>query len=324
MKKIVVQRIVGVVVICLITCLCIYGLGYIVRPTDTDRAYAQIETFHSLPENSVEVLVYGSSHAYRGVNVMEMYNQYGIGAYNYAWNWQRANTMHLFVKDSLEVQTPRIALIETYHLDEVLMDTNMTAEIFYSRYIHSGQARQAYLKQCFGNDKERYLSYYMPLCAFHDNWNTLTQQSFEPLAIPDSFRLNMGFLPSDKITKVKLSTKKTSKQAELSEASRAEVLAMLETLRQKGVRVIFFTVPWGSAFRYHDTIAQLAQENDCDYIDFFELVDEIGMDGNTDFSDKGHLNTSGATKIANYLGRYIKEHYEVTDMRTVENNLWER
>ena len=42
------------------------------------------------------------------------------------------------------------------------------------------------------------------------------------------------------------------------------------------------------------------------YINFFEKVEELGLDCNTDFQDKGHLNTSGAKKIANYIGKCLK------------------
>ena len=56
----------------------------------------------------------------------------------------------------------------------------------------------------------------------------------------------------------------------------------------------------------------------------FELMDEVGLDGATDFSDDGHLNTSGGTKVANYLGKYLVDHYDLTDVRMVEGNAWEQ
>ena len=42
------------------------------------------------------------------------------------------------------------------------------------------------------------------------------------------------------------------------------------------------------------------------------------------FADEGHLNDSGARKVANYLGKYIVDHYDVTDMRKVSGNAWEK
>jgi len=135
-----------VITLALIACG-VHHLGYIVRPTDTDGALSQIETFHALPENTVEVMIYGSSHALRGLNTMELYDQYGIGAYNYSWHWQQLNTSKAFFQDSLLKQTPKVILLEAYLADRVLEDTNITAEIYYSRYLHSKAAKREYLQQ---------------------------------------------------------------------------------------------------------------------------------------------------------------------------------
>ena len=45
-----------------------------------------------------------------------------------------------------------------------------------------------------------------------------------------------------------------------------------------------------------------AQENGCVYFNLFEYMDELGIDCETDFGDEGHLNNSGAVKVADFLG----------------------
>ena len=84
----------------------IYKLGELVRPINTDIALNAINTFHDMPEETIEVIGYGSSHMWRGMDPLEMYEKYGIGAYNYGCNWQRINTTELFLKDSLLTQSP--------------------------------------------------------------------------------------------------------------------------------------------------------------------------------------------------------------------------
>ena len=37
-------------------------------------------------------------------------------------------------------------------------------------------------------------------------------------------------------------------------------------------------------------------------------LDDVGLNGDTDFMDIEHLNISGATKVADYLGEYIVSH----------------
>ena len=59
-----------------------------------------------------------------------------------------------------------------------------------------------------------------------------------------------------------------------------------------------------------------AKENNITYINFLNVVDEIGIDYSTDTFDGGlHLNLSGAEKFSLYLGKILSETYGVADQR---------
>ena len=79
----------------------------------------------------------------------------------------------------LEHRNLKCFLIETYIVGEVLTNTDMNGEIFYTREISHFDGKQRYLKQVFGDETYRYFSYYIPLVAFHSNWNNLTRQNFD-------------------------------------------------------------------------------------------------------------------------------------------------
>ena len=64
-----------------------------------------------------------------------------------------------------------------------------------------------------------------------------------------------------------------------------------------------------------------AEANNCIYLNLFEKIDDIGIDGNTDFRDIDHLNDSGAKKVADYLGGYIRKNYNVADERKLQDNM---
>lgn len=174
----------------------VLALGHLTRPLGDDVAIANVENFHKLPENSIDVIVYGSSHAWRNVNVNEMYDKYGIGAYNYAANWQHLDTTWLFVHDSLATQTPKVALIEGMHINSNEFDTDMDGEIYYTTPIPESKYKRAYLKMCFENHIERYISYYFPLVAYHENKNALTAESFGRTSNSIDFMDTMGFYPA--------------------------------------------------------------------------------------------------------------------------------
>ena len=308
----------------LLIILGIQGVGHLVRPLDTDDEIKAIETFHSLPENSVEVIAYGSSHAWKGLETMEMYREYGVGAYNYGCNWQHINTTTLFVHDSLRTQSPKVVLIETFRANTLLDDTDIVGEVFYTRKIANSDMKELFLEQCFEKKIGRYLSYYVPLFAFHENWSELKAESFTRNCATEDYLSTMGFDESDEVVPVQLENPDTFEQKGIDDAAIEMLDSIVDVCKKNNIDIIFYTVPYEGSYKYSDEIRKYADENDCTYINFFEKIEEIGIDCNTDFQDKGHLNTNGARKIANYLGKYIIENYDVTDMRTVEGNIWEK
>lgn len=299
-----------------------HKIGVIVSPNMSSELNA-IDTFHDMPENTIEVIGYGSSHMWRGLSSMEMYEKYGIGAYNYGCNWQNINTTLLFLKDSLRYQSPKIVLIETYHADSLSMNTNITGEIYYTRRISEFEGKWEYLKQCFGDDMERYLSYYMPLCAFHDNWINLEKTNFSKRVIGKGYYKNMGFVKSTHVFPVTIEDPSTFEQEELNENALAVLDEIVSICNDNNIDIIFYTAPYQGAYSYGEAMTRYAEENDCIYFNLFEMMDEVGFDCETDFCDEGHLNNSGSVKVADFLGEYIVDHYDVTDMRTVEGNIWE-
>ena len=51
------------------------------------------------------------------------------------------------------------------------------------------------------------------------------------------------------------------------------------------------------------------KKNGLTYFEMNDYLDEIGIDGSTDFYDDGHLNTTGANKTTDFMEEYLMEHY---------------
>lgn len=300
--------------------------NYVLRPSNTDQCVNAIKAFYTMPENTAEVIVYESSHAQRGVNVIEMYEKYGISAYNYGCNWQHLNTEELFFYDSLETQTPKVILIETYLINDILEDIDMDGEIYYTRYIRNSVAKKNYLQQCFGKDIERYLAYYVPIIQFHTGWTDITEDSFNEYFTIDQFVNSMGYMisPKDGSTNAEITVLDTGnfEQKELSAIAIDILDGILDTCNQNGIEVIFFTVPYAGENNYDSALRKYCKANDCTYIDFYNEMNRSELDGRFDWVDEGHLNYQGATKVADYLGKYLVESYNLTDLRDERENIF--
>lgn len=300
-----------------------YVLAFLCRPLDNDTTIQHIRAFHEMPDDCFDVIIYGSSHAQRGFSSTKLYDEFGIRAYNYGANWQRINTTRLFLEDSLRTQNPKVVLIETYYANSYEKDVYPDGQISYTMCMDSFDGKIKFLRECFGNDVNKWFSYYFPLCAFHENWKGLCKDSFSLRIFDTSFHhMNMGFSPSELIIPNTIANINDDKQVELSEKAVEILQDMVNICNDRDIDVIFYTVPYDHTFIYSDAMKDFCNKNECKYFNLYEYVEEVGLDEKTDFSDKDHLNTYGSEKVASFFGKYIKDNYDLVDYRTIENNDW--
>ena len=332
------KRILGIACVFILVISAVACCSRLFRPTKTDIAFQQAEVFHNLPENSLDVVVFGSSHAWRGVDTEAMYNEYGIRAYNYGCFWQHINTLSLYFFDCIETQTPKVILLETFNIEELLKDTDMDGEIYYTHALPLNRRKINYLKQCFEPDEDleedpedekavspknvrgRFLSYFFPFSVYHSNWNSLTKESFTDSMLGEDLSRTRGYHNVDIYHgetkyKAKLIDQDKVEQKELPDDSIIILDEIAAACRERGIQIVFFTSPWVGEFQYRDAIRKYAEENGCAYINFFDKLEEAGISAKTDFYDQGHLNDRGAKKQTRYLAEYLREHYELPDVR---------
>ena len=300
-----------------------YG-GHIVRPIKVDTDIEAVRTFHEMPENSFEVIGYGSSHIYWSLDISEMYNQYGIGAYNYGNDGQSLNTTLLFFKDSLETQRPKVALVETYFFTSVLQNADMGRELYYTRALKNTSYKMEYLRQCFGNNLERWASYFIPLFGLHANWPSVTSAGFKPNRVSGEFAKTMGYFSVGDSMADGIEIISGLEQNPLPDESFPVLDELVKTATENDIQLVFYTTPFHGWYHYGDAVKEYADENGIPYLNLFELFDETGLDTETDFHDKNHVNSCGAIKIADYLGKYLIENYDLTDFREIPGNIWEQ
>lgn len=304
------QKMIGVIVTMCLIAIFVTVPGHLLRPIDCDICVDAIETFHKVPEDSLDVIGFGSSHMWRSLNAMEMYENYGIEAYNYGCNWQHLNTTLLFMQDAFRTQSPKVVLVECFRVNELLINVDLEGEIYYTSKLPATEERQEYLKQCFGNDIERYLSYYLPIYGFHDNWSNIGRPSFMESSSTYDFTKTRGYVDTIGQVPITLGDASTFVQNPLSGEAVALLDKMVALCEENGAKLIFYVTPYQGEWGYRDAMKTYAKEKECVFFDFFELAGEVGIDANTDFEDPGHTNTTGANKITNYLSKYIVENYE--------------
>lgn len=312
MKK--VNRFFAVIITVVLTVGLVSYAGYFLDPIYSQGGIDVVDAFHSLENDSLDVIVYGSSHAWKGFDTRVLNEKYNISAYNYGGNWQAINTSLLFLQDSLTTQTPKVVCIEVGLVDYIEQDQHLDGQMYYSREIPFSMGKLEYFKTAFGvrvdgQHLERYISYFFPIIMFHENWNTITEENYN---FGNFQRLinTSGFVPSDDAYECTVSNWKTFEQYELSENTKNILDKMVSACKEKDVEIIFYTAPYEGEYHYNGAMKKYAKENGCTFVDGFEYLSAIGIDELTDFQDSTHLNTSGSRKLATYIGEYIIRKYE--------------
>ena len=105
---------------------------------------------------------------------------------------------------------------------------------------------------------------------------------------------------------------------QMSEFDRDALLGFFRACKQKNIPLLILSVPHWPSGEWLALEAQahlLAEEAGVDYLDMDTIIQECGFDFQTDMADFDHTNEKGAQKVTDYLGAYLKEHYDLPDRR---------
>lgn len=282
----------------------------------TKSYYFSINPIYNLPKNSVDVLLFGSSHMNDAISPMDLWNDYGITSFNAAVAQQTIPASYFEMREILKVQKPKVIVVETYvlRLDALMaggegnlhwLVDNVPLSLGISETIQT-------LIQKDHNKTE----YYLNLYSFHNRWKQLSRNDFKP-----SLGYNRGgqtetynqHFAVDYPTIIPRN--ETQKPPDLS----LEYLyKMIKLCREQEIPLVFMLAPYNAdsdeqkKFNYVDIVAR--EENNS-HINFLYHLDEIGFDFAKDMANSGHVNYFGAQKITSYLGEYLQNTYHLKDHR---------
>lgn len=94
---------------------------------------------------------------------------------------------------------------------------------------------------------------------------------------------------------------------------------MRELCEKKGIQLILIKAPSLAPQWYesdNEQVVAYARQHNLPYINFYDLLDETGIDYETDTYDGGlHMNLNGAQKLSKYMGDVLTRQYDIEDHR---------
>lgn len=272
----------------------------VVTPKDISNSggplYYRGMGFMSEPKNSIDVMVYGNSDVYSGFVPARLFEKYGYTSYASGRANQTVGETVNLLNETLDFQKPKLVILETdcFFTNEKRVNMD-TGNILLAPFL------------------------------YHSRWKEITVDDF--FDIPnrkDVNDFNKGFLPSKLTYKTagygNYMKDKGEKPAKIVKKNRQAINEFVRICNNNNVKVLFLELPSPSSWNYskHQAVKKIAEENQVDFLDLNMSVDGYKVDMLKDFRDDGnHMNTVGASKATDYVGKYLTEMYNkmFTDKR---------
>lgn len=277
-----------------------FQIGYSLMPERTTFG-AVWSSYLQEKRDSVDVLFLGSSSAYCNVIPARIFENTGITSYVMAGPSQTVSLSYYYLRECLKTQKPKCVFMECSGAFYALYEDNSKANIC---YMPGGINRILAASTCEEGIME--LALY-PLQEFHFR---IYSKSQDKPPEQDGVML-CGYTPLTDARPqaergIKKSGVKGGDERYLHNLSYIQKIA--ELCRDEGIVCVFYIAPTMKPYAdasMERLLADLPQLPCAAVEDWGNLIEEIGIDPETDWFDGIHFNQSGATKFSDYLSDYL-------------------
>lgn len=248
------------------------------------------------PDNSLEVLFFGDSESYSSFSPKYLYSRYGYSSFVCGTAAQKVCDSYAILKDCFETQSPKVVVLEANCL---------------FRELNEKESKDIVLN---------YLTDSLPLFANHVSWKRYARRM-----LPKSWDLKKqeqrGFIVRKDVKPYKGGKymQKTNKKEKVSDDISYYLEKIVALCGENDTEFILVSTPSAKnwSFKKHNGVEEWADSHGIAYVDL-NLGKEVDINWSKDTKDGGdHLNYRGAKKVTNYIGKYLRDNFSLTDYREV-------
>lgn len=279
--------------------------------------------FYAEKRDSLDVIMIGSSPVFPYYSAPKLWGETGIAMYPLSTNVQRPAAMRYLVEEAQKTQSPSLYIFEMRMFtmeEEGLMDNmaytrGVTDNLRYSPL--RARAIQGLVPE---DDEEGRLSYHLDIMKYHTNWKMLALPSeWANMFYHNSHPLK-GYTFRDEVGPQPMPACGGDKGVlAMPEEQEAYLRGLIAYLQEEGEEALFIVSPYGETLeeqQMFNYMAGIVEESGYAFLNMNDYYDEIGIVFEEDFADYGsHTNAVGAEKCTDFLEKYLKANYELSDHR---------
>ncbi len=297
--------------------LCLGYLNSVFKVKYGDGIY-DVTKFYEQDDNTVDVLILGSSHAFENFNTGTLWDEYGLSSFVLAGSAQPMWNTYYYLKEALKTQTPDVIVLEGYctvFLTEFFDDSRIIKNNYGLKW---SADKVESLK--VSSPQERWSEFFLEYVQYHTRYKELSRADFiknqgNPLYEDwKGFGCNMDTMPMESIDISGIEGRE-----ELFDRTEKYYRATIELALEKDIPIAVIISPYASITeddqKTLNTASDIAGEYGVPFLNCNLKNDEIGIDWAKDAGDAIHLNYRGNQKYSKYIGKYLVEKYDLTDHR---------
>lgn len=256
------------------------------------------------PENTIDVITIGNSNVRSGIIPMQLWKDYGITSYTWGEPSVDPYDSEQYLKKIFRKQSPSVVILE--------------ASFFF---------RTTSFADNLNSMTRAKLSDMFPLIPYHSSLLKLFKYGFSELynanhSVTKGYYVNFQAKPGKKGSSYMNET--SSSDDMISFLTQKEILRIEQLCKDHGAKLIIAAVPSTSDWGYerHQLTKKFCEDNQLTFLDMntTDVLKEMNLNWKKDTRDGGtHMNYTGASLVTDYLGKYLTEHYQLTDFRQDRN-----
>lgn len=323
-----VKRVLGTGVFLGIGLLMFVAVSYMLRPvkvkTKVDNFYRVGFTgFYEEEKNSLDIVSFGASGLSYFMDNPMLWDEFQLTAYNLGTSNQSCFILEHMIDEVEKTQSPQLYIVETrkflFAEEKSYNKKSFPYVIDNMKYSWNRIKLINYLT----DDWEERLNYYFDIISYHDSWEDFSSKNLEYLD-NEIENETKGWKTQKKIKKMKLPQVLPVAEEDavaIPTAAEAALVSLMEKCKKENIQVLFLATPWKidkESQQKNKYIEGLVEEAGFQFLDCNQYIEEIGLDGDTDFWDRKHTNVIGAEKVTRFVGNYIQENYELSTEHSEE------
>jgi len=300
----------------------------------------RIINFHKEPENSIDVLLIGSSATYSDFSSAYAYEKYGYTSFPYAIGGSTCTMWKPALKDALKTQKPKLVVVDVFgggYTRDMIDSRSNQLSIVFSHTAFSPELIESAAEASALTEQSSTAGFIFPFIKYHNN---------VPACLPDlPDRLKLAVSGPSPLKGVFTNTRAhfladvdpasfTDESAPIDEKTEAIIVDFIEYCKSEDIEVLFAKYPSVLTEDRPDEmqvnlranrILEIAREHGYATINMQKQFYDIGLDEAGDFYNHGHTNTRGQKKVTEFLGKYLQQEMGIgpSDLSSDLRSEWE-